>query len=75
MGFGQAEDCAVGIGDDARGVGGIVEEFGSFSGELGVEFAGEGFAGLRVWRVCVPLGAFFERFGSESFEKLRDRFF
>ena len=33
-GFGEAEDGAIGFGDDARSVGGIVEELGGFAGEL-----------------------------------------
>ena len=46
-----------------------------FPCELGVEFFGEGFAGLRGGCVGAPFGAFFERFGSEAFEKLRIDFF
>ena len=44
LGFGEAEDGTVGFGHDADGVGGVVDELGSFSSELGVEFAGEVFA-------------------------------
>ncbi len=69
--FGEADDGAVGFGDDRWRVGGIVEEFGSFSGELGVKFFGEGFAGVSGGCIGAPLGAFFERFGTEAFEKLR----
>jgi len=48
LGFGEAGDGAVGIGHDAGGVGGIINEDGSFAVEPGVEFAGEGFAGVGV---------------------------
>ena len=42
--FGQAEDSAERLGHDASSVGGVVDELGGFSGELGIEFAGKGFA-------------------------------
>ena len=67
----EADDSAVGFGHDRGSVGGIVEEFGRFSLELGVEFFGEGFADLRVGCICAPLGAFFYRFSPKAFEKLR----
>ena len=75
LGFGEADYGAVGFGHDGGGIRRVINELGSFSLELGVEFFGEGFAGLRVGCVGAPLGAFFERFGSEALEKLRIDFF
>ncbi len=69
--FGEAEDGAVGDGHDAGGVGGIVDEFGSFSVEFGVEFAREGFAGKGDLRSVFQFRKFFERFCSKTIEKLR----
>lgn len=48
LGFGQAEDGAVGIRDDARSVRRIIHKPGSLSGEPGVEFTGGCFATLKL---------------------------
>jgi len=68
--FREAGDGAVGFGHDADGVGGIVDELGSLAVELGIEFAGEGFAGGWLGHRVFPFGQFFERLGAETVEEL-----
>ncbi len=75
MGFGEADDGAIGFGHDADGVWGVINEAGSFPGELGVEFAGEGFTSGWLGHRVFPFREFFERFGTKTIEKLGVDFF
>jgi len=71
-----ADYGAIGFGHYARGVGGEVNQLGSFALKLGVEFFCELFAGgnggLTVLRgrICAvgPFGDFFQRLSAEAIE-------
>ncbi len=71
LGFDEAGDGAVGFGNDANSIGRVIDEPGGFTVELGVEFAGEGFASKWLRHRVFPFGEFFERFGAEAVEELR----
>ncbi len=75
LGFGEADYGAVGFGHDGGGIRRVINELGSFSLELGVEFFGEGFAGLRVGLRRRSTRGVLREVRFRSAQKIADRFF
>ena len=71
FGFGAPDDSAIGLGDDAKGIRGIVDEAGGAAAKARVKFANESAAVCNSsWRKF-PFRKIVQRIGGKTAEELR----